>query len=103
MAKKTKNDDEAYATVAPDEGVNYREIAGTMTELGYPMNHSSARNYVIRIMKKFLDAYEHLYDLKLDDTKKETIAKSSTFQHGVSELLHTVEHDRRERENNDDV
>ena len=45
-----------YATVIESEGVNYREIADTMTELGFTMNHSSARNYVLRVMRKFAAA-----------------------------------------------
>ena len=55
--KKGTTVDRGYATVATDEGVNYREIADTMTELGFPMNHSSARNYVLRVMRKFVDAF----------------------------------------------
>ena len=87
-----------YATVAVEDGVNYRDIADTMSELGFEMNHSSARNYVLRIMKKFADAYAREYDQgPLDDDRLIEIAKSPGFQHGVADLLHTVEAERRER------
>ena len=41
-----------YSTV--DDGINYRLIADTMTILGFEMNHSSARNNIVRVMEKFI-------------------------------------------------
>ena len=87
-----------YATVAEDEGVNYREIADTMTELGFEMNHSSARNYVLRVMRKFVAAYtEDMAEVDLDEKRIDEIAKDPGFQHGVADLLHVVEAQRRAR------
>jgi hypothetical protein len=86
-----------YATVAEDEGVNYREIADTMTELGFNMNHSSARNYVLRVMRKFAKAYCRQWKLDYDDVRIDEIAKNPGFQHGVADLLHVVEAQRRVR------
>ena len=88
--------DRGYATVAEDEGVNYREIADTMTELGFNMHHSSARNYVLRVMRKFAQAYSEEWQLDIDDQKIDEIAKSPSFQHGVADLLHVIEAHRRE-------
>ena len=84
-----------YATVVDDEGVNYRDIAETMTIMGHRMNHSSARNYVLRVMKRFVDAYAQINGLTLSDEQVSEIAKSPTFQHGVADLLHIVEARRR--------
>jgi len=96
--------DRGYATVAEDEGVNYREIADTMTELGFSMNHSSARNYVLRVMRKFAKAFtadmkkfESLETEVFDDQRIDELAKNPTFQHGVADLLHVVEAQRRSR------
>lgn len=89
--------DRGYATVADDEGVNYREIADVMTELGFPMNHSSARNYVLRVMRKFADALAREYDIEADELRIDEIAKSPEFQHGIADILQTVEGERRER------
>jgi len=89
--------DRGYATVAEDEGVNYREIADLMTELGFSMNHSSARNYVLRVMRKFAKAYSEAWDFEADDAKIDEIAKNPNFQHGIADLLHTIETQRRER------
>lgn len=95
--KKGSTIDRGYATVAGDEGVNYREIADTMTELGFSMNHSSARNYVLRVMRKFVSAFANEYDLSVDEKRVDEIAKSPGFQYGVADLLHTVETERRMR------
>ena len=85
-----------YATVAEDEGDNYREIADMMTELGYSMNHSSARNYVLRVMRKFVKALATEWRVgELDDQKVDEIAKNPSFQHGVADLLHVIEAQRR--------
>lgn len=80
-----------YATVAVDEGVNYREIADMMTEIGFKMNHSSARNYVLRVMRKFADAIMDEWDIDMPDHKKEKIIKSPQFQHAICEILQTLE------------
>lgn len=93
--KKGTKVDRGYATITVDEGVNYREIADTMAELGFPMNHSSARNYVLRIMKKFAQAFVDANGLTVTEAKINEIAKSPMFQHGIADLLHIVEMDRR--------
>lgn len=89
--------DRGYATVAEDEGVNYREIADVMTELGFSMNHSSARNYVLRVMRKFVAAITEDLDLDLDERRIDEIAKDPSFQHGIAELLQVLEARRRAR------
>lgn len=89
--------DRGYATVAEDEGDNYREIADMMTELGFSMNHSSARNYVLRVMRKFVQALADEWQLDLNEQRIDEIAKSPTFQHGIADLLHVVEAKRRAR------
>jgi transposase len=87
--------DRGYATVADDEGDNYREIADMMTEMGFSMNHSSARNYVLRVMRKFAAALADEWQLDLNEQRIDEIAKSPQFQHGIADLLHVVEAQRR--------
>ena len=84
-----------YASVADDEGVNYRDIAEVMTELGFHMNHSSARNYVVRIMRKMVVELAANADVTLSEKEIDIIAKSSCFQSNVADILHTIEADRR--------
>jgi hypothetical protein len=86
-----------YATVAEDEGVNYREIADTMTRLGFRMNHSSARNYVLRVMRKFAVAFIDNMNVVCDEQRINEIAKTPSFQRGVADLLHVIEVQRRAR------
>lgn len=86
-----------YATVSEDDGVNYREIAETMTDIGFKMNHSSARNYVLRVMRKFVSAMSEQWDIDLTEERIDQIAKSPDFQQGVAEILQTIEADRRAR------
>lgn len=93
--KKGQMVERGYATVADDEGINYREIADIMTEIGFPMNHSSARNYVIRVMKKFVSSFAKAHGISVPESKIDDIAKSPNFQAGIADLLHVIELDRR--------
>jgi len=83
--------DRGYATVTANSGENYREIADLMTIMGFPMNHSSARNHVLRIMAKFAQAFAESLDLDLSEAKIAEIARSPSFQEGICELLQQLE------------
>jgi hypothetical protein len=87
-----------YATVIEDEGVNYREIADIMTQIGFIMNHSSARNYVLRVMSKFAEAFDKNWSLNLSEDQVRSIAHSPSFQSAIADLLHNIENI--EKENN---
>jgi ActR/RegA family two-component response regulator len=87
-----------YMTAVEDDGINYREIASTMTELGFKMNHSSARNHVLRIMRKFIDEFAKQYNLKLSDDVKNNVVKVPMFQRGIADLLQEIESERRSSE-----
>lgn len=88
-----KKKSSSYATVTFDEGVNYREIADMMTEIGYKMNHSSARNYVLRVMRKFADAIVDGWCLDVPEQNREKIVKSPQFQQAICSILQTIESD----------
>lgn len=91
--KKGTKFTKGYATVVEDEGVNYREIAEIMTDLGFSMNHSSARNYVLRIMNKFVVELDEQWRLGLDDERIKTLAGSPHFQSAIADLLHSIDMD----------
>jgi hypothetical protein len=80
-----------YATVLDDDGINYREIADIMSEIGFVMNHSSARNYILRVMTKFAEAFDREWGLDMTDEKIRNVSASPQFQNVISELLHTLE------------
>ena len=80
-----------YASITDSDGVNYREIADMMTEIGFKMNHSSARNYVLRIMSKFVEELVEQWDLNVPDSDIERISKSPQFQQGICDVLQAIE------------
>ena len=80
-------DKKTYATVGDDGGIDYRTIAETMTSIGWTMNHSSARNHVLRVLRKFVDAYATAWGVTLTDEAALKIARSSLFQEGVLDVL----------------
>lgn len=94
--KKGRKIKRGYSTVTDDDGVNYREIAATMTELGFKMNHSSARNHVMRVVRKFASALApQLVDTEISDAELNELAKNPNFQQGVADLLRVIEVQRR--------
>ena len=80
-----------YATVNTDDGVNYRQISQIMSELGFKMNHSSARNNVLHVMKKFAKAVTREFKMKHDENKIEEIIKNPSFQKSISDILQNIE------------
>ena len=91
MLKKRTKFNKGYATVVEDDGVNYREISEIMTEMGFVMNHSSARNYVLRVMNKFAEAFDKQLNLGLSDERVRNVACSPQFQSAIADLLHSIE------------
>lgn len=90
-----KSNKQTYASITETDGVNYREIADTMTELGFKMNHSSARNYVLRVMSKFAQELIEQWDLNIPEEQISKIAKSPQFQQGICEVLQSIESQRK--------
>jgi hypothetical protein len=90
VLKRGTRVDRGYATVGEDEGVNYREIADAMTQAGFTMNHSSVRNYVLRVMRKFAVAYGERWGIALNEDRLDEIAKSPTFQQGIADIMRKV-------------
>ena len=88
---KKKENNKGYATVLEDDGINYREIAYIMSEVVFIMNHSYARNHVLRVMTKFAEAFDEEWDLCLTDEKLRNVAASPQFQNVISDLLHNLE------------
>jgi len=78
----------SYATVSDDdESANYRTISKVMTENGYKMNHASARNYILKIMKQFAKNIALNEGVKLTDEKLSIIARNPNFQSAIGDLV----------------
>lgn len=98
MIKTGSRFSNGYATVTDDDGINYRSIAETMTELGFKMNHSSARNYMLRVMKKFAQAIIPMLGRSVSESEVDRIIKDPNFQQGIADILHVIESERRQTE-----
>ena len=79
---KAKN---GYATVGDRGGLGYREIAEVMTESGYEMKHSAARNYFLQGMRKLAAPLVDLYGLSQDEIDR--IALDPRFQESVADVI----------------
>lgn len=95
---KLKNSS-SYATVVNNDGINYREIADTMSSIGFKMNHSSARNYVLRVMRKFATAIIDDWDISVTEERLETIIKTPQFQQGICDILQIIESNNMNKSN----
>ncbi len=84
---KGKKIDRGYATVVDEAGENYRTIAETMTAQGHTMNHASARNWVLRTMKKFAEAMAEAKGETMTDEELDAVARSPHFQSAISDLI----------------
>ena len=82
---KSKN---GYATTNHvSNGMGYREIAEVMTEEGFKMNHSTARNVFLSSMKKLVVSVCELEEKVINDEDMYRIASDPRFQSGVYDIL----------------
>lgn len=76
-----------YATITDDSGMNYRTIAEKLSAEGHDMNHASARNWMLRSMKKFAHALSTAKGEVKTEEELDEIARSPGFQSAISELI----------------
>lgn len=84
---KGKQFKSGYATI--DGGINYREIAEAMTKAGYPMQHSSARNYLLRAMTKFATAFMEHLGVPVTQQKLDEVIRTPSFQEAIYDIFET--------------
>jgi len=90
MPKGFKSD-QGYATVSlNDGGKGYREIAELMTESGFKMNHSTARNVFLASMSKFAKELCNLYGVEFSPENIKKIASDPRFQTGVCSIISDI-------------
>ena len=82
MPKGFKSEN-GYGTSKLFDGMTYHEIASTMRESGYKMNHSTARNVFVNALIKVADEIVDLYDLDLSDRELKRLAINPDFQDSV--------------------
>ena len=74
-----------YATVSDRGGFGYREIAEIMTDNGYPMKHSAARNYFLQGMRKLASPLVEVYGLSQGEVDR--IALDPRFQESIADII----------------
>ncbi len=79
-----------YATVASGLGSGYREIAEKMSVEGFKMNHSTARNVFLSVMKKFAKDLCDLYEVDPTPHRVENIASDPRFQSSICGMLSDI-------------
>ena len=76
-----------YVTTNNFEGMGYYDIADRMTKDGDKMNHSTARNIVLRSFCKIVKNISESYGVKYDAEKIKDIAKSPDFQNAIVTIM----------------
>ena len=70
-----------------DGGIGYKDIASQMTEMGYKMNLSTARNVLVNAMDKLALDICKTYDINITSQELKRIASDPRFQSGIHDLL----------------
>lgn len=84
---KGKQFNAGYCSLEED-GLDFREISEAMTSAGFKMNHSSARNWLLRAMQKF--AEEIYSDSEMTQEQISEISRSPVFQSFMCSCLYEV-------------
>lgn len=78
-----------YATVGSDGGMGFHDIASRMTESGDKMNHATARNVLLRALKKLSTPLCKLHGVsgsELEDESEKT-ACDPRFQEAIAQFI----------------
>ena len=81
---KSKN---GYGTTKSLGGKSYHEIANTMVDSGFKMNHSTARNVFVNSLIKIAEQVTTIYDMKLTNKEIKDIAINPNFQEAISDFM----------------
>jgi hypothetical protein len=91
MNKKTAH--KKYVSVVNDNGLDYNQISEYMTKKGDKMNHSTARNLVVRSFIKIAENITTKCGMNLSHEQLLSIAIDRNFQEGVIDLIKEKENE----------
>jgi hypothetical protein len=83
--------DNGYSTTKSIGGKSYQEIADHMTDAGFKMNHSTARNVLVSGLMKIAKPICELQEVKHTDTELKKLAKNPDFQQSIAYFLSEIE------------
>lgn len=76
-----------YSTSKKLGGESYHSISKKMSEKGFRMNHSTARNVFVSSLKKIAKNVVDLYEVEYDEKEITRIAKDPRFQDAIVEFM----------------
>tara|TARA_Y100001963_G_scaffold127830_1_gene181552 strand:+ start:159 stop:437 length:279 start_codon:yes stop_codon:yes gene_type:complete len=79
-----------YSTTKDLGGKSYQEIADCMTDAGFKMNHSTARNVLVNGLMKIAKPLCQLQEKKMTDDELKKLAKNPDFQQSVAYYLSEI-------------
>ena len=94
MPKGFKSEN-GYSTKKSLGGKSYQEISNIMSEKGYKMNHSTARNVFVSSLEKIARDVVGLYNLPTDDKSINRISKDPRFQDAIVNFMREIEYERK--------
>jgi len=86
MPKGFKSEN-GYGTSKLFDGMTYHEIADTMRESGFKMNHSTARNVFVNALIKVAVEITDLYELDMNSKELKKLAINPEFQDSVRHFM----------------
>jgi len=93
MPKGFKSEN-GYSTKKTLGGKSYHEISNLMSEKGYKMNHSTARNVFVSSLEKIARDVVKLYDIASDEKSINRISKDPRFQDAIVSFMREIEHEK---------
>jgi hypothetical protein len=93
MPKGFKSEN-GYSTKKTLGGKSYHEISSIMSEKGYKMNHSTARNVFVSSLEKIARDVVKLYDIASDEKSINRISKDPRFQDAIVSFMREIEHEK---------
>lgn len=87
---KSKN---GYSTKKTLGGKSYHEISDLMTEKGFKMNHSTARNVFVSSLEKIARDIVKLYETDTDEKSINRISKDPRFQDAIVSFMREIEYE----------
>ena len=92
MPKGFKSEN-GYSTKKSLGGKSYQEISTIMTEKGFKMNHSTARNVFVSSLEKIARDVVDLYDISADEKSICRISKDPRFQDAIVSFMREIEYE----------
>ena len=81
-------------TVKELGGITYHDVAKIMSEKGFKMNHSTARNVFISSLIKIAASVTNIYDLDVNSSDLKKIATDPRFQSAISDFMKMNKNDK---------